>query len=226
MDYILNIHTATERAIVAICNGKTILDTMTNEDPKGHAAFLHEAIHKVLHNNDISIDSLNAIGVTNGPGSYTGIRVGLAAAKGLCYALQIPLITFSTLEAMAVSAIEEIKDKNAFYCPMIDARRMEVFTALYDADINPVEQPAAKILADGSYLEYLAARPIYFFGNGSAKLQNLIHDHQNAHFISSEIEANGICKISFEKYKKCQFDSVAYAEPSYLKEFLFMQKQA
>jgi len=103
---------------------------------------------------------------------------------------------------------------------------MEVFTALYDVGKNPVEQPAAKILADGSYQEYLAGRPIYFFGNGSIKLQNLIHDHHNARFISNEIDAKGICKTSCEKYKNHQFDSVAYAEPSYLKEFFFMQKQA
>ena len=173
MDYILNIHTATEQAIVAICKGETVLDTLTNEDPKCHAAFLHEAINKVLHNNDIPMTKLKAIGVTNGPGSYTGIRVGLAAAKGLCFALGIPLITYNTLEVMAISAIDEIKDKNALYCPMIDARRMEVFTAMYKADMNIVEEPSAKILADGSYEEYLRNKAIYFFGNGSKKMQNI-----------------------------------------------------
>jgi tRNA threonylcarbamoyladenosine biosynthesis protein TsaB len=226
MDYILNIHTATEQAIVAICNGETVLDTLTNEDPKRHAAFLHEAIYKVLHNNDIPMTDLKAIGVTNGPGSYTGIRVGLAAAKGLCFALGIPLITYNTLEAMAISRIDEIKDNHALYCPMIDARRMEVFTALYEADMTPVEEPSAKVLADGSYEEYLRNKAIYFSGNGSKKLQNLIGDHQNARFILKEIEAKGLGKISFDKYKNHQFDSVAYAEPSYLKEFFFMQKQA
>lgn len=226
MDYILNIHTATEQAIVAICNEEKVLDQMTNEDPKSHATFLHDAIFKVLHNNDIPVTNLKAIGVTSGPGSYTGIRVGLAAAKGLCYALKIPLITYSTLEAMAVSAIEKIKDKNAFYCPMIDALRMEVFTAMYDADMNLVEQPSAKILSDQSYKEYPGNRTVYFFGNGSSKLQNLMSDHEAARFILSEIEAESLCKISGEKYKNRQFDSVAYAEPSYLKEFFFMQKQA
>ena len=162
---------------------------MTNEDPKSHAAFLHTAIHKILHNNDISVNDLKAIGVTNGPGSYTGIRVGLATAKGLCYALKIPLITFNTLEVMAVSAIENIKDKNAFYCPMIDARRMEVFTAVYDADMNPVEQPSAIDLADKSYQEYLANSQFIFLEMEAQNLQNLIHDHQNAHFIFSEIDA-------------------------------------
>lgn len=226
MNYILNIHTASEEAIIAICDEESAIASITNGDPKSHATFLHTAIYKVLHNNDISMTDLKAIGVANGPGSYTGIRVGLAAAKGLCYALEIPLITYSTLEVMAISAIEKMKDKNAFYCPMIDARRMEVFTAMYDADMNLVEQPSAKILGDTSYQEYSGKRPIYFFGNGSIKLQHLLPADPYVHFILNEIEAETLCKISWEKYKNHQFDSVAYAEPSYLKEFFFMQKQA
>lgn len=225
MDYILNIHTASEKAIVAICDEKKVVATMTNEDSKSHGTFLHEAIHKVLHNNDISMTDLKAIGVSNGPGSYTGIRVGLATAKGLCYALGIPLVTYSTLEVMTRSAIQEKKDKNAFYCPMIDARRMEVFTALYDADLNLVEQPSARILEENSYREFLDLRPVYFYGNGSSKLQHLLIEQPRAHFISNEITAEDLCSISWERVKNSQFDSVAYAEPSYLKEFFFMQKQ-
>ncbi|MEO8862667.1 MAG: tRNA (adenosine(37)-N6)-threonylcarbamoyltransferase complex dimerization subunit type 1 TsaB, partial [Ginsengibacter sp.] len=147
MGYILNIHTATETALVSLADGPVVLGTLTNEETKQHAAFLHLAIDKILKDRQIAIKELEAIGVSSGPGSYTGIRVGLAAAKGLCFALNIPMITYNSLELLALSAIDFAKDKEGLYCPMIDARRMEVYTALYKFTEEEVFGPSALILS-------------------------------------------------------------------------------
>ncbi len=224
MEYILNIHTATATAIVNICNGENVLDTSINNDPKQHAAFLHYAIHKILQENDIQINQLKAIGVTNGPGSYTGIRVGLATAKGLCYALKIPLITFNTLEVMALSAIENIQDKSAFYCPMIDARRMEVFTAVYGYDLKELMPPSTIVTTENSFDGLFQSHPIYFFGNGSEKFKKIAKNIHHSYFIDQEISSKELCKFGWRKYQGKEFDNTAYAEPLYLKEFYSSQK--
>src|SRR5690606_25144630 len=131
----------------------------------------HSAIRQILLDNNIKTNELKAVGVTGGPGSYTGIRVGMATAKGLCYALKIPLLLFNTLEVMALSAIESIGDKKALYCPMIDARRQEVFTGVYDYELNEVNSPSSMILDNNSFNTLLQKFPVYFFGSGSGKLK-------------------------------------------------------
>lgn len=221
MDYLLNIHTSTETAIVNICNGANVLGTAINKDPKQHAAFLHEAIDDLLKNNNIEINQLSAVGVTNGPGSYTGIRVGLATAKGLCFALKIPMITFNTLQVMALTAIEKIQNKNAWYCPMIDARRMEVFTAVYDFALEEKLIPQAMELNISSFETIINNKAIYFFGNGSMKMKEL-QDLSNFIFIKcDEIETTELAKISWEHYQSSMFDDIALSQPLYLKEFYF-----
>ena len=147
MNYILNIHTTAEKAIVNISNENQVIGTSVNSEQKEHAGFLHTAIKNILDENHINIAELKAVGVTGGPGSYTGIRVGLATAKGLCFALQIPMMMYNSLELMAFSAIENFeKDKQALFCPMIDARRMEVFSAIYDNELKEILSPAAVVL--------------------------------------------------------------------------------
>ncbi len=224
MEYILNIHTALETAIVNICEGENVLSTLINNHSKSHAAWLHIAIHQILHENDIKITQLKAVGVTSGPGSYTGIRVGLATAKGLCYALKIPLITYNVLQVMALSAIDHIQDKNAFYCPMIDARRMEVFTAVYDYNLKEKIPPSAMVIAENSFEKLLKIQPIYFFGNGSEKFKNITKNKLFSNFIDQEITSEQLGKLAWQKYKKEEFDSVAYAEPLYIKEFYSTRK--
>lgn len=225
MDYLLNIHTSTETAIVNICNGSTVLGTVINKDPKQHAAFLHVAIDDLLKNNNIEINQLSAVGVTNGPGSYTGIRVGLATAKGVCFALKIPLITFNTLEVMALTAIEKIQNKNAWYCPMIDARRMEVFTAVYDYDLEEKLPPQAMELSINSFETIINNKEIYLFGNGSLKMRE-IQDVSNFTFIEcDEIETSVLAKISWESYQSSTFADIALSQPLYLKEFYFPQQK-
>lgn len=219
MDYILDIHTATEKAIVSISDGNKIISSFENNEPKQYASFLHTAIEKMLHENDILINSLKAVGVSAGPGSYTGIRVGLATAKGLCFALNIPLISFNTLEVMAIAAIENLGDATALYCPMIDARRMEVFTAVYDGQLNMVMPPSAMILAENSFQELIKKRSIYFFGNGSEKFKRITSNLSFFSFVIEKIGAEALAKIAWRKYLKKDFTDMVSAEPFYLKDF-------
>ena len=224
MPYILNIHTATEEAIVNICDGEKILATLYNNDPKHHATFLHTAIKEILEGVKIAPKHLNAVGVTRGPGSYTGIRVGLAAAKGLCFALNIPLITINTLEVMAHSLKSEIQDADALYCPMIDARRMEVFTAIYDFNLREVFAPRAVILDSSIFSSIAQGKKLIFSGNGCIKLRD------NNELLNTEfhpkitITSKSLASCGEFKFSNANFDDIAYSSAEYLKEFYLFPK--
>ncbi len=218
MAYILNIHTSTETAIVNITDGEKVLGTLMNDEPKQHAAFLHSAIRELLIQQGIRITKLDAIGVSSGPGSYTGIRVGLATAKGLCYALKIPMITYNSLEVMALSAVNFVKDNHALYCPMIDARRMEAYTAVYNYDMQEITPPSAIVLNENSFADILNSNKIYFSGSGSNKFQQLIKN-ANAVFLNHRISTESLAKFAWEKFKKNDFENISYVQPLYIKEF-------
>jgi tRNA threonylcarbamoyladenosine biosynthesis protein TsaB len=205
--------------MVNICNGPEVLATLFNQDTKQHASFLHTAIDQLLSENQIQMHQLKAIGVSNGPGSYTGIRVGLAAAKGLSYALQIPMITFNTLEVMAITAVNEIKNEDAYYCPMIDARRMEVYTAVYNYQLKEIISPQAMILSENSFEEIAQQQEVIFFGNGSEKF-TLLAPHLKRIFSKvNKISSDSLGEIAWKKYLEHSFADIAYSEPLYLKDF-------
>ncbi|MEO6818616.1 MAG: tRNA (adenosine(37)-N6)-threonylcarbamoyltransferase complex dimerization subunit type 1 TsaB [Ginsengibacter sp.] len=225
MTYLLNIHTATEEAMVNICDGKKVLATLYNNDPKQHGAFLHKAIKEILAGQKITPKNLSAVGVTNGPGSYTGIRVGLASAKGLCYALGIPLLTFNTLHVMARTLISEINDPNAFYGPMIDARRMEVFTAVFDFRLNEVIAPASMILDNTSFANIVDNNKIFFSGSGSLKFKNMDVKLNAAFYPEISISSVALAICAESMFLKGQFNDVAYSQAVYLKEFYFPKKE-
>ncbi len=224
MAYILNIHTATETAIVNLSEGQEVIGAYSNNDTKQHAAFLHTAIKNLLQQQNILIKNLDAISVTSGPGSYTGIRVGLAAAKGLCYALKIPLITYNSLEVMALSIAGFVKDKNALYCPMIDARRMEVYAAVYNYKMQEVLSPSALILSENSFNNFLDSHKIFFSGSGSDKFKNLT-THANFNFISQEISSESLAKLAWKKYEKNDFENIFYVQPFYINDFYTLFKK-
>ena len=215
MNYILNIDTAVQTASVCLAVDGENIGLVTNPSQKDHAAWLHIAIKKLLDEKNVSLQQLNAIAVSMGPGSYTGLRVGMSTAKGLCYALHIPLITISTLQMMAVAALNEPTD---FICPMIDARRMEVFTAVYDKQLAEVTAPFNCILDENSFQNLLQKNTITFFGNGSTKFQNLVQ-HPNAQFKNIEATAAQLSALSYQYFTKQQFADLAYSEPFYGKEF-------
>lgn len=219
MSYIINIDTATETAFVNIAKDGVIINGLENTAQKDHGAFVQTAIASLLTASGIQFNEVGAIAVTAGPGSYTGLRVGMASAKGLSYALNKPLITISTLELLAAAAIRQSSEASTFFfCSMIDARRMEVFTAVYNHLLSPVMAPAALVLNDLSYQELLENQIIVFTGNGAAKWQKIC-THPNARFMPlAEIPA-AMAIMTNQAHTNKQFTDLAYAEPFYLKEF-------
>lgn len=219
--YIINIHTTGETAMVHLSKGNHGLGTILNHEFKEHAKFLHPAIDHLLKENNITPFNLSAIAVTDGPGSYTGIRVGLAAAKGLCYAIKIPLITLNTLDVLAISAIQELNNPSILYCPMIDARRMEVYTAIYNYEHVRLMEPQALILDPSFSKEFTQSKKVCFFGSGSMKFQGLLEsDQTNYCFAEINIQPEAMVKISYKKFLSGVFSDLAYSEPAYLKDFI------
>lgn len=218
MALLLNIDTATEIATISISERDTIIKAITNNNQKDHASFLQPAIKNLLQKTNLSISKLNAIAVTAGPGSYTGLRVGMASAKGLCYALNIPMITINTLEVMGLSSIRQTQDHSALYCPMIDARRMEVFTAVYDHHLTEIIKPSSMILDDEVFKDLLQINKIYFSGSGAVKMKE-IPDNKNAVFADNEVTPDSMAELSYRNYIKKHFANVSSASPIYLKEF-------
>ena len=215
MALILNIDTAVEAASVCLAKDGKVLSIAKNERQGDHAAWLHVGIKEIFEKNNLEVGSIDAVAVTEGPGSYTGLRIGMATAKGICYALNKPLITLNTLLVMANAA----KNEDAgLLCPMIDARRMEVFTAIYTKDLQIIAGPTAMTLDEKSFDEELKNNRIGFFGNGSSKFQK-IKDRSNAIFNDIKFDAEAMASLSDEKFNKKDFADLAYAEPLYLKEF-------
>ena len=215
MALILHIDTAVQTASVCLANDEKILDTLTNPSEKESASWIHTAIQRLLEADNYTLQQLDAIAVTKGPGSYTGLRVGMATAKGLCYALSKPLITINTLQMMAASADHSSAQ---LFCPMIDARRMEVFTALYDSSLTEVEPPINMILEKTFFEKWLEKFSINFFGNGSVKAATMLQ-HKNAVFTSVRTSAANMVSLSAQKLKQGQFSDIAYTEPFYGKAF-------
>jgi tRNA threonylcarbamoyladenosine biosynthesis protein TsaB len=219
MSLVLHIDTAVSTASVCISKDGVLLALAENKNQKDHAEWLHPAIGRLLKENGIGINDLNAVAVSNGPGSYTGLRVGLASAKGFCFALNIPLITISTLEVMTIAVLGY---QSTLFCPMIDARRMEVFTALYDRDLNIILTPHAKVIDEKSFEKELDANQILFFGNGAEKCKTMIN-HSNALFAMVEHNASFMIEPAQRKMNAKDFADLAYAEPFYIKEFHTVQ---
>jgi tRNA threonylcarbamoyladenosine biosynthesis protein TsaB len=218
MPLILNIDTAVNTTYVSLAKDGIVLQSFFSDDQKSNASNLHTAIENLLVQANEKATSLNAVAVSNGPGSYTGLRVGLATAKGLCYALNIPLITIGTLEMMAAHIIAEVNLKDCLLCPMIDARRMEVFTAIYNCNMQEILAPNAMILGPQSFAEILTKNKVLFFGNGMQKYKN-INISTNALYDETEHFYNSLNIISLNKYIQADFAGLAYTEPLYVKEF-------
>jgi tRNA threonylcarbamoyladenosine biosynthesis protein TsaB len=218
MSLILNIDTALETANVCIAENGKVLKSKTNNVQKDHASFLHEAIDNLLVELSIEIKQLSAIAVSIGPGSYTGLRVGISSAKGFCYALKKPLLGISSLKIIANDTIGHIDSNEALICPMIDARRMEVFTALYDIQLDEIKAASALVLDEKSFSEMLAKNKIYFTGNGSPKFKTILQ-HQNAFFMENNDITQSLAELSDFKYRSNDFDDLVALEPLYLKEY-------
>jgi len=215
MAIILNIDTAVESASVCLAKDANPVQFAINNNQKDHASWLHSTVKKIVSDAELTIKDIEAIAVSIGPGSYTGLRVGLSAAKGLCFALNIPLIAVNTLEMIAAAVKETDAD---MVCPLIDARRMEVFMAVYDRNRKEIIAPCAMIIEPGSFDSLLEAGKIEFAGNGSPKLKNTIV-HPNAIFNNSIATATDMVALSAKKNVEKNFVNLSYIEPFYIKEF-------
>lgn len=224
---ILQIETATTVCSVALANGGQVIAFKEIDQRNVHAEVITVFIDEILKSAGIKYHQLDAVAVSSGPGSYTGLRIGVSTAKGLCYALDKPLISVETLEAMAEGMIATSVGSDVLLCPMIDARRMEVYTALFDAAGNRVQPTTAEIIDENSFATQLAINKILFFGDGAPKCREILSGHPNALFVDNFTNsAVHLTKKAYQKFWAGQFEDVAYYEPYYLKDFLVTTKKA
>ena len=214
---ILNIETATTNCSVALSkNGVTIAILEDYDKKYSHAERLHVYIDQILKDQNIAVSELDAIAVSKGPGSYTGLRIGVSAAKGLSFALNLPLISVSTLESLA----RQVHIEKGHIIPMLDARRMEVYSAVFSHTYRCVRDTQAEILDESSFKSYLNLGKVHFIGNGVEKFESIV-DHENAVFIKGKLpSANEMSALAFDRFQNKVFEDVAYFEPFYLKDFV------
>jgi tRNA threonylcarbamoyladenosine biosynthesis protein TsaB len=221
LTYILNIETATKNCSVSLAKeGKTILFKEIAEQGYSHAEKLHVFIEEILKETAISVRDLKAVAISKGPGSYTGLRIGVSTAKGLCYALGVPLISIDTLQVLA----RQVVNVKGLVIPMIDARRMEVYSAVFDTQYNKIMEVQAEVLTEDSYATF--SENIYFIGDCQEKCKTVL-TKDNFHFLPNVVfpSAKEMSALSYEKFTKNEFEDVAYFEPFYLKDFMLPKKE-
>ena len=232
MSIILNIETSTNVCSIALSENGNCIFGKVNTDGLNHAKLLSLFIDEALTILKERNKKLDAVAVSAGPGSYTGLRIGVSTAKGLCYGFGIPLISVSTLEIMSIAAKKVLKEtQNSvlitqyLLCPMIDARRMEVYAAFFDKNNELIKDISADIIDENSYHDLLTKQPIYFFGNGAEKCKAVL-THQNARFLDDIVPlAENMIPFSEKYFSENKFEDVAYFEPFYLKEFQTTQQK-
>jgi tRNA threonylcarbamoyladenosine biosynthesis protein TsaB len=226
MALLLNLETATTVCSVSISNQGRMIALCELDQGFTHAENLHLFIRNILSEANVSINQLNGIAVSKGPGSYTGLRIGVSAAKGLAYALGIPLISLDTLQIMSAGAQSLSTSDFVFYCPMIDARRMEVYTSVYNDALEQV-QPIEAMIVDADSMQVFRQYPkIWFFGDGMPKCRELLSRLPGADFIDNCFpSAKHMCQLAYDKFITKDFEDVAYFEPFYLKDFLITKKK-
>lgn len=221
MAYILNLETATKNCSVALAkNGELVMIKEIATEQFSHAEKLHLFIHEILNIHKITYNQLSAIAISKGPGSYTGLRIGTSTAKGLCYALNIPLLSIDTLELLA----RQIQIDNGIILPMIDARRMEVYSSIFSKNYEKTSPTIAEIITENSYKNIV--KTIHLVGDGIEKLKTtLVDDKFIFHSSATYPSAKEMCSLSYKKYITKEIENTAYFEPYYLKDFKITQKQ-
>jgi len=225
MSRILCVDTSSFICSVSVFENLSLISSNSTEVEKSHSKLIIQLIDQSLKDAKIKINEVDAFAVSMGPGSYTGLRIGVSTIKGLCYSLEKPLISINTLEILSKSALNHINNYNDFFiCPMIDARRMEVFTKMLDNDFNEVEKDKAFILDDKSFNDIDGGKLIYFFGDGSNKFQK-ITNNKNFHFIDNIISSSKhMGELANIKYENNQFENLTTFEPFYIKDFFIVNK--
>ncbi len=219
MSYLLSIETSTKVGSVAIHQNGKLLAYHENFVENSHSEHLPVTIREMLAERGIAFQQLDAVAISKGPGSYTGLRIGVSVAKGICFANDIPLIAVETLSSMAMEVVS-LSCEHGLLCPMIDARRMEVYCQLFGENLSELSHVEAKIIDEKSFRELLNNNMIYFFGNGAQKCKDVLQ-HKNAGFIDGIYpKAKFIGELAIHKFEEKKFENLAYFEPYYLKEFI------
>ena len=223
MAIILNLETATTNCSVSIAKNGNVIALKELDTPNySHSEQLHVFIQEVVQKASLTLSDINAIAVSKGPGSYTGLRIGVSSAKGLCFALDVPLISVATLKSLAHQEKEDTYD---FIIPLLDARRMEVYATVFDSELNEIRETQAEIIDENSFSEFAEKGKVLLVGSGAQKCQGLL-EHSNIDFdIKAVPSANEMARLSFEKFKKQDFEDLAYCEPFYLKDFILQKKK-
>lgn len=223
MATILNLETSTTNCSVSVSrNGKLLALKEHNSEKYSHAEQLHVFIDETLTESGLGKDDLDAVAVSKGPGSYTGLRIGVSAAKGLCFALDVPLISVSTLKSMVIQVDSGAYD---FIIPVLDARRMEVYSAVFDDKGNEVRETLAEVVDGNSFERYSEQGTVHIIGSGAEKCKSVLSGG-NFHFNTEVVpSAREMCKLAEFKYNQKDFEDVAYFEPYYLKDFVVQGKK-
>ena len=227
MSLILCIETGTDICSVGLSRDGELISLRESDEGRDHARNVALFVDELLRENDIAAEELSAVAVGMGPGSYTGLRIGVSFAKGLCYGLQIPLVAVGSLDSMVQVAREDheagIIDvdnwNDAVLCPMVDARRMEVYTQLFDAQGQPLNEVKAEIVTEESFKEWRNERQLVIFGNGAAKCREVLND---ATYINVTPSARGLAALAHQRFEAGQTEDIAYFEPFYLKDFIII----
>lgn len=220
MTFILNIETATQRCSVGLARDGETLAIRESDEENIHAAKVTVFSEEVCGEAGIKMKTLDAVAVSMGPGSYTGLRIGVSAAKGFCYALDIPLIGVSTLQSMALGACEDDEGEDVLYCPMIDARRMEVYTALFDRKNKQLKDIEALIVDEHFFEVELQNHTIKYFGDGAEKCREILDPKGMLFLDNIKPSARDLALIAQKKFQEGSFENLAYFEPFYLKDFI------
>lgn len=224
MALILHIETATDVCSVCLAKEGVLLGVQEIQEKNSHAGKLHILIMKLLENHQCRFADIDAFAVSQGPGSYTGLRIGVSAAKGFCFSLDKPLIAVNTLLSMTAFYLMKTNNTNFsvdLFCPMIDARRMEVYNAMFAYNLETVLKTNAVILEENSYAEVLRTQKVHFFGDGSQKFQKILKNNGNAQFEENfSTSSAGMIRLAFDAYLAGNFVDLAHFEPFYLKDFV------
>lgn len=226
MALILNIETATTVCSVALAEDGQLLALKEQDGDYSHAENLTLFVEEVMKQANAKLTDIDAVSVSKGPGSYTGLRIGVSTAKGLCYSLDKPLVAVNTLQHLALALSQKEKIAAGMFCPMLDARRMEVYCAIYNSSNKIIKPTAAEIIDENSFAHLLSKNVIYFFGSGAGKCKEVLAGNKNAVFIDGIVpSAANMITLSEQAYINNMFEDLAYFEPFYLKDFIAGKKK-
>mgnify|MGYP001289514398 CR=1 FL=1 len=221
---ILCVDTTSDFCSVSLFENQNLIENINSKIERSHSKLLIKIIDDILNKNKLKIVEIDLFAISKGPGSYTGLRIGLSSIKGFCYALEKPLVAINTLKVLAKSALEYIDDNNAVLCPMIDARRMEVYTKSFDFNLNELSNDQALILEEDTF-DHFKDKNLYFFGDGSNKFNEIVN-RKNFIFIDNiNADSKFMGQLSYDKFLEENFEDLSSFEPNYIKDFYLIKKK-